>query len=827
MVGIPVTIEYDDEWNGLTKNLVCRCGKWGHDQGETRTILNVGETATVAHEVMKADTYLYLGIEGYSTKGDLVMPTTWAKCGRIQQGANAGADSSTNPKLSVWAQLQTEIQHIKEDAVTKEQISAVVAAYLEENPIETPDSSSHVKLPVDENGRPVYGTIDWYAVSDGKGGINWVESAHNTGNGESDGDSGTTTHGIVWDLVNVTSSNPVASINDGEALTAVLTPASGYTLGDVNVTMGGKVLTGVWNADTATITIESVTGDVTITCSATYTVDTSPAIAVYDKGLNISGGQNAITGLCITEIYHYEQDIDGLKALDSYDAKNDYMTVENVFPAMTLYAPRTNFDTLYPGTVGVGNANKVCFYTEGDTFAFYRSSGGAYGKRLDSSLMDITGVAFTLYVPDIDDSYAYWKVDDKYVYPVGVRGGDIIFAGKNTEYYGMANIDGTMPGGGSVEMGLSLDDDIARNYAVATASVLGEDTETDTNGAYGISSDLAAVIDKVRTAWMIEYGGDPRKIPLIITTDQHGRTNAGIFNMLGKTLSLHDVSKICNLGDTCAVEWVDADADHPLLSCSALENWCESIKAIPFSKRLDVYGNHDAWYYDGYSVEGNTVGTRYPATMHHLDQYFRNIYARRNNNHGWGAIRDDYFNVKYLIVTGFEFKNGTSASRISTAQMKNIIAELSMDDGYDIVIMSHMPLHYQVSSATYPTGMNPEDTTTTGITRFSGVDTDTLFNARKNKTSGTITDSDGVEHSFDFSSCTTEILCGLNGHMHLDAYNHIGGYGLANMTFDWFDGNTVHFVLIDRKNRQINVWKMEGTALSYTNYQVPMDKAAE
>ena len=159
--------------------------------------------------------------------------------------------------------------------------------------------------------------------------------------------------------------------------------------------------------------------------------------------------------------------------------------------------------------------------------------------------------------------------------------------------------------------------------------------------------------------------------------------------------------------------------------------------------------------------------------------------------------------------------------------MKNIIAELSMDDGYDIVIMSHMPLHYQVSSATYPTGMNPEDTTTTGITRFSGVDTDTLFNARKNKTSGTITDSDGVEHSFDFSSCTTEILCGLNGHMHLDAYNHIGGDGLANMTFDWFDGNTVHFVLIDRENRQINVWKMEGTALSYTNYQVPMDKAAE
>lgn len=29
MVGIPVTIRYDDAWNGLIKNLVCRCGKWG------------------------------------------------------------------------------------------------------------------------------------------------------------------------------------------------------------------------------------------------------------------------------------------------------------------------------------------------------------------------------------------------------------------------------------------------------------------------------------------------------------------------------------------------------------------------------------------------------------------------------------------------------------------------------------------------------------------------------------------------------------------------------------------------------------------------------
>ena len=125
MVGIPVTIEYDAAWDGLTKNLVCRCSPWGSDEGETRVILNVEKTATVAHEVMKSDMYLYLGIEGFSSDGTLVMPTTWAKCDKIQYGANTCEDPSTNPELSVWNQLQTEIEQIKRDAVTQEQLTDI------------------------------------------------------------------------------------------------------------------------------------------------------------------------------------------------------------------------------------------------------------------------------------------------------------------------------------------------------------------------------------------------------------------------------------------------------------------------------------------------------------------------------------------------------------------------------------------------------------------------------------------------------------------------------------------------------------------------------
>lgn len=119
MVGLPVTIEYDEVWEGLTKNLVCRCSPWESDSGEIRTILDVVTSATVAPEVMRSGMYLHLGIEGFSADGKLVIPTTWASCGEIQYGANTGGDPSTDPSLPVWNQLQTQIEEIKQDAATQ------------------------------------------------------------------------------------------------------------------------------------------------------------------------------------------------------------------------------------------------------------------------------------------------------------------------------------------------------------------------------------------------------------------------------------------------------------------------------------------------------------------------------------------------------------------------------------------------------------------------------------------------------------------------------------------------------------------------------------
>ena len=618
---------------------------------------------------------------------------------------------------------------------------------------------------------------------------------------------------------------------DGASLVAVLSPEDGYALGDVIVTMGGEVLTGVWNAETATVMITNVIGDVVISCAGveqTGPVDTSPVIVAYDKGLSMYPGTiNDFPGVCYTKVYRYEPDIERMKANSAYDPENDYMKSNAIAGVIVHCTPNAKMREAGYSTSGIAaSASKVWQYRDDTAVTYYSNTnlsaaaGTVPGEvklqftRNNTDIMYSNGVAFTLSTLDAEDSYAYWSDALSAILPIGVRNGDIIFAGKNTPYYGMANIDGTMAGQPS-SAELSFDDDIAQNYQTATACVLGDEPVANTETVYGISKALADVITTAKKAWMTEYGGDYRKIPIIVSTDQHGRTNKGIFNLLGKTVSMHDISKVMNLGDTVS-EWNDDDTDKPLLSNSGLESWCESVRAIPFSKQLNVFGNHDTWY-GNHADEGNPIGTRYPSEQAHLNQYFRNVYARRTNNNGWFAVYDDQFNVKYVVVSAFEYR-GNVTFRIGSAQMTWLIDELEKNDGYDVVIVSHVPLYENPEVNIYPTGQ-----TSTTVARVSNLDTDAFFAARKTKGSGTITDSDGVEHSYDFTACESELLCSLHGHTHYDAYLYLNDSLLVN-AFDWFEKSTFFFVLIDRVNRLLNVWKVEGDTLSSRNYQIPMDK---
>ena len=164
MVGLPVTIEYDEAWDGLTKNLVCRCSSWGSNDGEIRTILNVGETAVVAHEVMQAGQYLHLGLEGFRADGTLVMPTTWARCAQIQYGANVDGDPSADSELPIWGQLQSQIEQLKCGNISQEQLDEIracadVAVQAEENAV----AASHLAADNAEAARTVAEAVQFYA----------------------------------------------------------------------------------------------------------------------------------------------------------------------------------------------------------------------------------------------------------------------------------------------------------------------------------------------------------------------------------------------------------------------------------------------------------------------------------------------------------------------------------------------------------------------------------------------------------------------------------------------------------------------------------------
>ena len=74
---------------------------------------------------------------------------------------------------------------------------------------------------------------------------------------------------ITYALTNAASSNTVSIVNDGDSYTTTLSANSGYALSSVTVTMGGIDITdSIYNADTGTVSIPAVTGNVVITAAA-------------------------------------------------------------------------------------------------------------------------------------------------------------------------------------------------------------------------------------------------------------------------------------------------------------------------------------------------------------------------------------------------------------------------------------------------------------------------------------------------------------------------------------------------------------------------------
>lgn len=651
---------------------------------------------------------------------------------------------------------------------SSEEIAKAVEAYMEEHtvncgicPVEKTDDMTQ-PVGIDENGQL------WVAPIGGSGG----------------GDTPVIpdSHGIIWDLVNVSSSNNAVSVADGGSLVAVLAANEGYTVGDVTITMGGEVVTGAWNPDTSTIIIVSVTGDLFISCvgEEITTADTSPVVIFDDAYTDGSGTPKSENGMFVTEFPLPE-------TLTKYGLKyyTPYKQGDGGRPYIEIWMDDT-FVTAWTQTVPL--------YADGNNTARLVNLSKQYG--------DFNKIRMSVYKSCQEYSYAYWD-----------ETGEIIFAGKLSPYYGMADIYGTPAGGGSVSTEMTVDEDYAMDYGVSVASIVTDDAETKGGK---LDTAFAKVIEEAKNQWLSECNGNIDKIPLIVHTDQHGRFNQPLWDFLNRVVDWYDVGKVINFGDT--VSGYSGD----LLSDGGLEGYVESMKSVPYSKRIEVFGNHDVK-----GVSDEETGKVIP--QYYLAKYFRNIYARRADNYGNFVVYDDAYNVKYLAVSGSAHDlniGGYSNYIINPDSIRWIIAELEKADGYDVIICSHVPLNQNCTPIDPTTGEDAEYKPT-GSCGLPSKKLEGLWGGRKNKTAGTFTDVYGTEYAYDFTKCNSDLLCSLHGHQHEDSYYYTDDT-LLSLCFDayYIAPNAIHFVIVDKENRQLNVWKVDNTP-QYQQYQIPMDKPAE
>ena len=133
MVGLPVRFSFSPEWEGLQIIPVFKAGQYRKDNWYAEG------KSEVPHEVLQeADTDLFVGAEGRSPAGDLVIPTAWACVGRITSGAKAVGEVSLEPTPSQYDRIMERIDRL-ESRQDPEAIQLAVDAYMQEHPIEEKD----------------------------------------------------------------------------------------------------------------------------------------------------------------------------------------------------------------------------------------------------------------------------------------------------------------------------------------------------------------------------------------------------------------------------------------------------------------------------------------------------------------------------------------------------------------------------------------------------------------------------------------------------------------------------------------------------------------
>ena len=217
--------------------------------------------------------------------------------------------------------------------------------------------------------------------------------------------------------------------------------------------------------------------------------------------------------------------------------------------------------------------------------------------------------------------------------------------------------------------------------------------------------------------------------------------------------------------------------------------------------------------------------------MKYNNPYFKSIGLRtvkNPDNSGLMVVYDDQFKVKYLVVASWDYADAPSADQSYLHYYANpdhwrwIIEQLAKDEGYRLIVVSHLPLIINSGAAYDPT----TEEALSGVTYYfasGNANSPLVFSARKDKTAGSIT-INGETIPYDFTNCKDDFLCSIAGHTHCDMVDRAGGTLLVT-AFDWFDKDTIHFGLFDVDNRKLNVWKLsdDNSTPTIQNWEVPFE----
>lgn len=329
-----------------------------------------------------------------------------------------------------------------------------------------------------------------------------------------------------------------------------------------------------------------------------------------------------------------------------------------------------------------------------------------------------------------------------------------------------------------------------------------------------------------RDAWKTEYRADNTIIPVIIHTDQHRYLNSGhkaTFNYLTQAIKWEEVTAIIGLGDVCGAVYNTRDL-NAMVSC---------LSSLPKAKRIDIYGNHDCQLP---KQEGSSYSYA-PLTdeLYHTlqDTYFNNTQFGGNNSDtrygykGMEYVIDPLHNIKICVFAVWVTRGDPWYHYYCDSDcIEAMIAMLSASDGKDIVILSHIE-PYARQMTLYKPAVDGQQASQASVRRSIyalgySVQLDQLYADRKAKRAGTITDCDGNEHAYDFTGCTSDLLCSLCGHWHEDNYAYSPDGTVPMIEFDAYryDNVPFYFVNIDRTRQRLNVWKVDESNNIY-NYQVP------